>query len=252
MVKKTLVAILLRALRHGLKNNHDPLDALLGHALGAYFGVISQARLRDELARYYSELSIPDLLECIDYPAAKARVVTDGYKTDLVDHKSAGKPIWMPQPVWDKKLALLRHARVRLDLLTLSEGASIPPHLHRGVVSGFMLLEGRAAIRHYDISRYNRDSVLARMTVDEVLEPGQYTVNSDAKDNVHWLLGVADRSILYRFNITGLPSELPEYGDLAGRLYIDTSPISAPSEQPVKLRFATEEEARAITFERRS
>jgi hypothetical protein len=136
--------------------------------------------------------------------------------------------------------------RIRLDVLFLKEGKSIPPHAHRGVLSGFLMLEGSSDIRHYHVSCYNDKSVDVTLTVDKTLKPGDHTVNSDQKDNIHWLQGVKNESVLYRFNITGLPSVMPEYKDLAGRMYVD--PRNAGKNSVTEISFITEADAKNIVF----
>lgn len=59
---------------------------------------------------------------------------------------------------------------------------------------------------------------------------GEYTTNSEVKDNIHWLNGIDNESILFRFNITGLKSTIPDLSSIAGRLYVDPSQIENKEE----------------------
>lgn len=209
-----------------LCNSANATDVLLGHAARLYLGKSDIYQLDSQLNRYYQNINIPQLLDQIQFDAAYPALKQDGYKTDILNIPTRSPSLlFRPFSLWKKRLYLLRHARIRIDILLLKKGDSIPAHAHRGVLSGFLVLKGQVNIRHYDVSEYQQDGVICHKTVDKNLGAGGYTTNHDEKDNIHFLTGLDDESVLYRFNITGLQSPVPVQTGLRGRMYVDVSQI---------------------------
>lgn len=224
----------------------DDLNRMLAAAVQLHLGNISQQSMYDSLETYYRNVDTRHLKKAIDYDRMRAKVVASGYKVDLLDYHDNDSTIWNSIGVWERKLVLMRRLNIRMDLLYLRQGDSIPPHAHRGVLSGFMLLEGKVAIRHYHVENYLDDSLDIRKTLDMTLDEGGYTVNSEQQDNIHWLKGLAEESILFRFNQTDLPSDLPDYDHLAGRLYVD--PAHVGTDSVTNVHFIDEKTAKQTIF----
>lgn len=241
-----LKKILIRCLIPALAGSDDPLNRLLSVAAKAHLGKASEKVLLEALANYYASLDLETLKKAINYSEIRPKVKASGYKIALLAYQDAATNLWKKLGIWDRRLSLLRLFKIRIDVLFLARGQVIPPHAHRGVLSGFLLLEGASAIRHYNVEQYNHDSVKIKLTVDKTLREGEFTVNSEQQDNIHWLKGVAEESILYRFNITDLKSELPDYTHLAGRLYVD--PTSATKTNSAEALFLSEEDAKNVKF----
>ncbi|HEY9043767.1 MAG TPA: hypothetical protein VIN66_16410 [Rheinheimera sp.] len=219
-------SFLIRLMQPALCRSANATDVLLGQAAKLYLGKSDAYQLDKELNRYYQNIEIPRLLQEIQFDAVYPLLKKDGYKTDILDMPTRSPSLWFrPFSLWNRRLYLLRHARIRIDILLLKKGDSIPAHAHRGVLSGFLVLKGLVNIRHYDVSEYQQDGVICHKTVDKDLGAGGYTTNHDEKDNIHFLTGLADESVLYRFNITGLQSPVPVHTALRGRMYVDVSRI---------------------------
>jgi hypothetical protein len=135
---------------------------------------------------------------------------------------------------------------VRSDVLILRRGETVPPHGHCRVVSGFYLLAGRVAARHYDRVREVGDKLLVRKVLDADLEPGGFTTNSEFFHNIHWLQGLADRSYLFRVTVTDTP--VTAFGSSPGthsRLYVD--PTGEPDESDlITASYVQEEVAKRL------
>src|SRR5439155_16763172 len=136
------------------------------------------------------------------------------------------------------------------DVLILRQGEQVPPHGHHRVVSGFYLLEGRVACRHYDRVREAKGLLVVREALDAVLESGGHTTNSEFHHNIHWLLGLAPASYLFRFTVTGVPVRrfsLPERD--GERIYVD--PTAAPDPDGlIPAPYISIQAARKVLFSR--
>jgi hypothetical protein len=113
--------------------------------------------------------------------------------------------------------------------MILRQDETIPPHGHYRVVSGFYVLDGEVAVRHYNRLEEVGDKVRIRKTIDATLGPCGYTTNSEFHDNIHWLQGLAPQSFLFRLNVKGTPTKT--FGGTnreSQRVYID--PTGEPDE----------------------
>src|SRR5262249_24311091 len=149
---------------------------------------IEEEEFRRQLERFYAGLDRPRLMEQIDFAGLAQQLNRPGgYKAAIARLRDdAAAPGW----VWRRRFALLRHLGVRLDVLVLLGREQIPPHGHYRVVSGFYVLDGEVAVRHYDRVREEGGQVLIRPALDTVLRPGDYTTNSEYEQNIHWLCGI--------------------------------------------------------------
>jgi hypothetical protein len=208
----------------------NPLHCFLGQAIQLQIGRISDDQLRHYLDDYFAGLDRHALMEDIDFAAQAQRLNRPGgYKADVVslrEDRAPGRP-WRRWTMWGRRFGLLRRLGIRADLLILRQGEQIPPHGHYRVVSGFYVLEGEVAVRHYDRVREESNvaqRVLVRKVLDTILGPGGYTTNSEYHHNVHWLFGRAPVSYLYRMTVTGAPTQTFGGPNRQGeRVYLDPS-----------------------------
>lgn len=228
-----------------LADSRDNLDQTLATALKVVFQQCDPIDLHSRLESFYSAISATDLKSAIQLERLVANTDGTWRKIDVLDLGNDGPPLWKATTIWHRRLRVLRQVGIRLDLLSLGRGEQIPPHGHRGVVSGFFVLEGEVGMRSYDVLAYAPRSLRLQRTKDEQSGPGDFIVNSDEKDNVHWVSGIADRSTLFRFNCTGLPSVLPDYQDFAGRVYVDPT---VPGEPPIEAPVVDPPMARSLIF----
>lgn len=208
------------ALAAALGRSAYPLDHILHQAVRLKRGQLSQAAFVSQLNACFTALSVAELKQRLDYPTAQSRVRQSGYKFDLLQFGEA-PPWWDLGRLWTRRLALLRHANVRLDLLRLEGGKTIPPHAHHGVVSVFLVLEGELLLRQYQALEYRPSSVRLTLTRDTCVGEGGFAINSEVEHNLHWFEGLAPETILFRINVSGIPSLLPNLDHRDGRLFVD-------------------------------
>lgn len=226
-LKSSLKKVLLRILLPYLRKSNESIDKLLATSTDVYFNKATIENLDVSLNSFYATFDIDNFKSSEYYSTLIKELSISNYKTDVLRFDTAcPKRILYLQNIWKKKLFLTRNCKVRLDLLTLPKGKQIPPHAHISVLSGFIVLEGSVAIRHYNVSEYLKYGVKCIKTIDKVMTSGDFTTNTENKDNIHWLNGNSDRSILLRFNMTGLQTKLPDHSNLAGRFYLNPSKSS--------------------------
>src|SRR6516164_1584367 len=217
-------AVLRWQLSRFLRDAH-PFNRLLGHAVRLQLGKISDEQFRLELDEFFAHLDRPAIMSALDFES-KARQLNqpDGYKVNILALRQnfpAGK---LPQrmSIWRRRFALLHHLGIRSDILILRKGEPIPPHGHYRVLSGFYVLQGEVAIRHYYRVREEGEAVLVRKVLDTTLGPGGYTTNSEFRNNIHWLFGLAPVSYLFRVTVLGTPTEtFGGPGRFGDRVYLD-------------------------------
>ena len=157
---------------------------------------------------------------------------------------------WAATPLWRRRFAFLRQVGVRLDVLVLREGAQIPPHGHYGVVSGFCVLEGEVAFRHYDRVKESGESVYIRKCIDMIARPGEFATNSEYYQNIHWLCGVAPISYLFRVTVVG--TQAKTFGsrqEKSERVYVDPTG-SEDASGLVLAPYITHDQAASLPFYR--
>lgn len=208
-LKTRLARLSLRCTAPSLLADSDPFNVLLGRAIQLQLGMLAEETFRGQLDHFYQTLDRQHLAQQIDLEAKIAKLDgPKGYKVGISNLRDESTPSpWRPglRLVWRRRMGLLNRIGVRSDILILRKGEDVPPHGHYRVVSGFYVLQGEVAIRHYDRVREEGDSVMVRPAVARILGPGGYTTNSEYHHNIHWLRGIADRSYLFRVTVSGTP-----------------------------------------------
>ena len=251
-VKRGIARAAARLLLPRLLCDEHPFNHLLGRALLLQFGKIPDDEFRENLARFYSyldphviseKLSLGTRREVLDLPS--------GYKTSVIDFPSGqvGDSKMLPlSQLWRRRFGVLRHLGIRSDVLVLRAGEQIPPHGHYGIVSGFFVLQGLVASRNYDrIRETNNGGIVVKEARAEALGPGGHTTNSE-QHNIHWLLGLAERSYLFRVTVSGTPARtFGGPGRTDERVYVDPTG-AANAEGEVLGCYVSSQVARKLTF----
>jgi hypothetical protein len=104
------------------------------------------------------------------------------------------------------------------QIFACKKGRSIVPHGHDNMSTGFIVLRGSWAGRHYDRVADHADHYLIRPTIDRAFKPGECSTISDHKDNVHWFKSEGDEGFIFNIHVMGYNPDNPKS---AARVYVD-------------------------------
>ena len=104
------------------------------------------------------------------------------------------------------------------QIFAMNKGRSVVPHGHDNMSTGFIILRGTFAGRHYDRVEDNKDHYLIKPTIDRAFKPGECSTVSDHKDNVHWFKAESDAAAIFNIHILGYNPDNPK---TSGRVYVD-------------------------------
>lgn len=248
-LKFQISRLLLRSMLRRFDASTSALDRLLGQAVRLQIGALADEDFRKALEEFYESADARQLADALRFAELHSALdQPKGYKvgvTRLAGDGRAGELRWRLSP-WHRRFGLLQHLAIRCDVLILREGEQVPPHGHNRVVSGFYLLEGRVACRHYDRVREEDGGVVVRQVFDAVLESGGHTTNSEFHHNIHWLLGLAPASYLFRVTVTNTPTlAFGNSESTQERIYVDpTGPTDADG--LIRARYVTSEAAKRL------
>lgn len=248
-LKRGIATVLLSRMLPRFDSSGSPLDRMLAQAVRLQTGAIADEEFRKALDSFYSQADSRQLAGELRFEELRAALDrSQRYKVGINRLAAEGPAngVFYRLSPWRRRLALLQHLQIRCDVLILRQGEQVPPHGHNRVVSGFYLLAGQVACRHYDRVREFDGGLLVRPALDVVHEPGGYTTNSEFYHNIHWLLGIASASYLFRVTVTGTPT--PLFGTTkttSERVYVDpTGP--ADEEGLVQARYVSETAAKRL------
>ena len=91
----------------------------------------------------------------------------------------------------------------------MRKGRAIIPHGHSNMCSAHLILRGEMRLRHYDKIRHDGNHLIIRPTLNQVVQAGDCSSISDARDNVHWF--IANSETAFTFDVIML--------DLTGKKY---------------------------------
>lgn len=233
-----------------LRDPH-PFNQLMGHAIELQLGRTTDDAFRLQLEAFFRQIDLGAIKRDIELAGKVSKLDRPGgYKTDLsaIGPESASAPNVSRFDLWRRRFGLLRHIGVRSDVLILRRDERIPPHGHHRVVSGFFVLEGMVAIRHYDRIGDATGGLLVRKVLDTEMGPAGFTTNSENFQNIHWLQGLAEKSYLFRVTVVDTPSPTPHRKDTTdSRLYID--PTGEPdSTGLITAPFVSEADAKRLVI----
>jgi hypothetical protein len=104
------------------------------------------------------------------------------------------------------------------QIFALQKGRSVVPHGHDNMCTGFIILRGTFAGKHYDRVEDADDHYLIRPTIDRAFGPGECSTISDHKDNVHWFKAETDAAAIFNVHVMGYNRDNPK---TAARVYVD-------------------------------
>jgi hypothetical protein len=161
-----------------------------------------QAKLED----LYKRVELPELLKLLDFDrlARDAKLPDNGAANLGLDlSKVEGLP---------KRLVFGK------QIFALKKGRSIVPHGHDNMCTGFLILRGEFAGKHYDRVEDNKDHYLIKPTIDRAFKPGECSTISDHKDNVHWFKAESETGFIFNVHVMGID---PTSTKNSARVYVD-------------------------------
>lgn len=170
-----------------------------------------QTQWQWEIDQHFARLSIPKLLQYVDFHKLAAQMTKDiGTASELflpVTINGIRGPITGPEPA---KVLIAKLAHVR-------KGRAIAPHGHTNMVSAFLTISGRFHIRQYDRLQMTEQTMLLRETCNRVCGVGEWSSVSDDRTNVHWLTAVSDNCFLFTTKMI----KIVDGRDCNGRINVD-------------------------------
>lgn len=104
------------------------------------------------------------------------------------------------------------------QIFALQKGRAIVPHGHDNMCTGFVVLRGSFAGKHYDRVEDHDDHYLIKPTIDRTFKPGECSTVSDHKDNVHWFTADSESAFIFNIHVMGYN---PENKNTSSRVYVD-------------------------------
>lgn len=163
--------------------------------------VVFQAKLED----LYRKADLAELLKLVQFDRLEKTVRfpergAQSLGVDVSKVEGLGKPAFARQ------------------IFALKKGRSVVPHGHDNMATGFIILKGEFAGKHYDRVEDNDDHYLIRPTIDRKFGPGECSTVSDHKDNVHWFKADSPTGFIFNIHIDGYNRENPK---VPNRIYVD-------------------------------
>jgi hypothetical protein len=174
------------------------LGAVLRQAVRLQCAFVDVASFHDQLDAFFAAADWDGLLVALDYHTVRSALLAS--EEPFIVHRVCGSL------ALTNALRAAGHLSIRLDFQRLRGGDQIPPHGHARTVSGFAVIEGSVAVRRYHVVESLPDSLTLRSTFDGVLQPRQASTESDARDNVHWIVALSD-AVLFRITVSHVPGQ---------------------------------------------
>jgi len=104
------------------------------------------------------------------------------------------------------------------QIFAMKKNRSVVPHGHDNMSTGFIILRGTFAGKHYDRVEDHKDHYLIKPTIDRTFKPAECSTISDHKDNVHWFKADSEIGFIFNVHVMGYNKENPK---TAARVYVD-------------------------------
>src|SRR6266404_2859320 len=159
-----------------------------------------------KLEELYKKVDLPELIKLIDLDGLtrKVRYPNQGAANLGIDlSKVEGLP---------RKLVFGK------QIFAMKKGRSVVPHGHDNMSTGFIILKGNFAGKHYDRVEDHTDHYLIKPTIDRTFKPAEFSTISDHKDNVHWFKAESEPAFIFNLHVMGYNLENPK---TPNRVYVD-------------------------------
>jgi hypothetical protein len=167
---------------------------------------LKDVMFQEKLEQLYQRVDLADLVRFLELDRLAERV-------HLPDKGAASLGIDL-----SKVEGLPKKVVFGRQIFAVKKGRSIVPHGHDNMCTGFIVLRGSFAGKHYDRVEDHADHYLIKPTIDRVFKPAECSTVSDHKDNVHWFRSDSDAGFIFNIHVTGYNPDNPNPG---GRVYVD-------------------------------
>ncbi len=167
---------------------------------------LKDTEFQTKLEELYKRVELAELLKLLDLDrvARTAKLPDNGARSVGID---LSKVEGLPERLYFGK-----------QIFGMKKGRSVVPHGHRNMCTGFIILKGTFAGKHYDRVEDRPKHYLIRPTIDRAFKAGEFSTVSDHKDNIHWFKATSDESFLFNIHVIGYD---PKIEGSSGRLYLD-------------------------------
>jgi hypothetical protein len=167
---------------------------------------LKDVEFQKKLEELYKRVELTELLKLLDLDrvARTVKLPDNGASSTGID---LSKVEGLPERLYFGK-----------QIFGLKKGRSVVPHGHRNMCTGFIILRGSFAGKHYDRVEDQPKHYLIRPTIDRKFEAGEFSTVSDHKDNVHWFKATSETAFIFNVHVIGYD---PKIEGSSGRLYLD-------------------------------
>lgn len=167
---------------------------------------LKDTEFQDKMEALYKRVDLPELLKVINFDKIESG-------TKLPDNGAANVGFDLSQVE-----GVPQRLSFGKQIFCLKKGRSIVPHGHDNMCTGFIILKGTFAGKHYDRVEDNKDHYLIKPTIDRAFKPGEVSTISDHRDNVHWFKCDSDTGFVFNIHVNGYD---PTNKKNSSRVYID-------------------------------
>lgn len=120
------------------------------------------------------------------------------------------------------------YKRYTVLFYSVEHGEVHAPHHHHNVASTQILISGKLHLREFDrVERTNEGKLIARMTSERTLVPGDTFQASEWKNNIHWFEAIDGPALIFNTNARGFEqSTFEKSHDRFGRCYVDPTKVA--------------------------
>jgi hypothetical protein len=167
---------------------------------------LKDTEFQQKMEELYKRVELPELLALLDLDrvARTAKLPDNGASSTGID---LSKVEGLPDRLYFGK-----------QIFGMKKGRSVVPHGHRNMCTGFIILRGTFAGKHYDRVEDHAKHYLIRPTIDRAFKAGEFSTVSDHKDNVHWFKATSDGAYIFNVHVIGYD---PKIEGSSSRLYLD-------------------------------
>ncbi|MCT4582866.1 MAG: hypothetical protein N4A35_15750 [Flavobacteriales bacterium] len=152
-----------------------------------------------EYLNYLNKNEIMNFIDYIDFNQLKKEI----------DFKGLGRGrVLMDSPINFEN----ENYRLKTQIIGIQKGYAIPPHVHNNMSSISLVLSGELQVSHYNRLSSHQDYLLVEKDSEVYQTPGNWSMVSPIKNNLHWFKALKNDAYLLNINVEGLGNKKAEPG----------------------------------------